>query len=59
MLCFLMVVCVQVVVFLFGYVNFMVEIEIEGMDFFDLVDGEGNVLIQVYGVDVVNVEVWV
>ena len=46
--------CVQVVVPLFGHAN--PTAETEEMDFLDLVDGEGNVLIQAKGVDAVNAE---
>ena len=46
--------CVLVVVPLHGYAN--PTAETEEMDFLDLVDGEGNVLIQARGVDAVNAE---
>ena len=46
--------CVLVVVPLFGHAN--PTAETEEMDFLDLVDGEGNVLIQARGVDAVNAE---
>ncbi|WP_006849970.1 hypothetical protein [Synechococcus sp. WH 8109] len=52
----LMVACVQAVVPLLGHANPTAETETEGMDFLDLVDGEGNVLIQAHGVDAVNAE---
>ena len=55
MLRFLMVACVLVVVPLQGHAN--PTAETEEMDFLDLVDGEGNVLIQARGVDAVNAEV--
>ena len=47
--------CVLVVVPLQGHAN--PTAETEEMDFLDLVDGEGNVLIQAQGVDAVNAEV--
>ena len=50
----LMVACVLVVVPLQGHAN--PTAETEEMDFLDLVDGEGNVLIQARGVDAVNAE---
>ena len=46
--------CVLVIVPLHGYAN--PTAETEEMDFLDLVDGEGNVLIQAQGVDAVNAE---
>ena len=46
--------CVLVVVPLQGHAN--PTAETEEMDFLDLVDGEGNVLIQARGVDAVNAE---
>ena len=46
--------CVLVVVPLQGHAN--PAAETEEMDFLDLVDGEGNVLIQARGVDAVNTE---
>ena len=48
--------CVLVVVPLFGHANPTAETETKEMDFLDLVDGEGNVLIQARGVDAVNAE---
>ena len=50
----LLMACVLVVVPLHGYAN--PTAETEEMDFLDLVDGEGNVLIQARGVDAVNAE---
>ena len=50
----LMVACVLAVVPLLGHAN--PTAEIDEMDFLDLVDGEGNVLIQAQGVDAVNAE---
>ena len=52
----LMVAYVLVVVPLQGHANPTAETETEEMDFLDLVDGEGNVLIQAQGVDAVNAE---
>ena len=52
----LLMACVLVVVPLFGHANPTAETETEEMDFLDLVDGEGNVLIQARGVDAVNAE---
>ena len=46
--------CVLVVVPLQGHAN--PTAETEEMDFLDLVDGEGNVLIQARGVDAVDAE---
>ena len=48
----LLMACVLVVVPLQGHAN--PTAETEEMDFLDLVDGEGNVLIQARGVDAVN-----
>ena len=50
----LLMACVLVIVPLHGYAN--PTAETEEMDFLDLVDGEGNVLIQAQGVDSVNAE---
>ena len=50
----LMVACVLAVVPLHGHAN--PTAETDEMDFLDLVDGEGNVLIQAQGVDAVNAE---
>ena len=50
----LMVACVLVVVSLQGHAN--PTDEIEEMDFLDMVDSEGNVLIQAQGDDAVNAE---
>ena len=50
----LMVACVLAVVPLHGHANPMAETD--EMDFLDLVDGEGNVLIQAQDVDAVNAE---
>ena len=50
----LMVACLLVVVPLQGQSNPKAEIETEEIDFLDMVDGEGNVLIQAQGVDAVN-----
>ena len=50
----LLMACVLVVVPLQGHAN--PTAETEEMDFLDLVDGEGNVLIQARGVDAVNAE---
>ena len=50
----LLMACVLVVVPLHGYAN--PTAETEKMDFLNLVDGEGNVLIQARGVDAVNAE---
>ena len=50
----LLMACVLVVVPLQGHAN--PTAETEEMDFLDLVDGEGNVLIQDRGVDAVNAE---
>ena len=50
----LMVACVLVVVPLPSHAN--PTAETEEMDFLDLVDGEGNVLLQAQGVDAVNAE---
>ena len=52
----LMVACVLVSVPLFGHAKPTAETETKEMDFLDLVDGEGNVLIQAQGVDAVNAE---
>ena len=52
----LMVACVLVVVPLLGHAN--PTAETEEMDFLDILDGEGNVLIQAQGVDAVNAEAW-
>ena len=46
--------CVLVVVPLLGHAN--PTAETKEMDFLDLVDGEGNVLIQARGVDAFNAE---
>ena len=54
MLRFLLIACVVAVVPLQGHAN--PTAEIEENDFLDLVDGEGNVLIQERGVDAVNAE---
>ena len=54
MLRFLLMACVVAVVPLQGHAN--PTAEAEEMDFLDLVDGEGNVLIQANGVDAVNTE---
>ena len=48
----LLMACVLVVVPLLGHAN--PTAETEEMDFLDLVDGEGNVLIQARGVDAVD-----
>ena len=50
----LLMACVLVVVPLLGHAN--PTAETEETDFLDLVDGEGNVLIQARGVDAVNAE---
>ena len=50
----LLMACVLVVVPLQGHAN--PTAETEEMNFLDLVDGEGNVLIQARGVDAVNAE---
>ena len=50
----LLMACVLVVVPLHGYAN--PTAETEEMAFLDLVEGEGNVLIQAKGVDAVNAE---
>ena len=50
----LLLACAQVVVPLQGHTN--PTAETEEMHFLDLVDGEGNVLIQARGVDAVNAE---
>ena len=50
----LLMACLLVVVPLQGHAN--PTAEPEEMDFLDLVDGEGNVLIQARGVDAVNAE---
>ena len=50
----LLMACVLVIVPLQGHAN--PTGETEEMDFLDLVDGEGNVLIQARGVDAVNAE---
>ena len=52
MLRYLMVTCVLMVVPLQGHAN--PTAETDEMDFLDLVNGEGNVLIQAQGVDSVN-----
>ena len=57
MLRFLLMACVVAVVPLQGHANPTLkskQVETEEMDFLDLVDGEGNVLIQAQGVDAVN-----
>ena len=54
MLRFLLIACVVAVVPLQGHAN--PTGEIEENDFLDLVDGDGNVLIQERGVDAVNAE---
>ena len=54
MLGFLLMACVVAVVPLQGHAN--PTAETKEMDFLDLVDGEGNVLIQAQGVDAVNAE---
>ena len=54
MLRFLLMACVVAVVPLQGHAN--PTAETKEMDFLDLVDGEGNVLIQAQGVDTVNAE---
>tara|TARA_B100002051_G_scaffold139769_1_gene132761 strand:+ start:692 stop:961 length:270 start_codon:yes stop_codon:yes gene_type:complete len=54
MLRFLLMACVVAVVPLQGHAN--PAIETKEMDFLDLVDSEGNVLIQAKGVDAVNAE---
>ena len=54
MLRFLLIACVVAVVPLQGHAN--PTAEIEENDFLDLVDGDGNVLIQERGVDAVNAE---
>ena len=59
MLRFLLMACVVAVVPLQGHANPTLkseEVETEEMDFLDLVDGEGNVLVQARGVDAVNAE---
>ena len=48
--------CVLAVVPLQGHANSTAETK--EMDFLDLVDGEGNVLIKAKGVDAVNAEAW-
>ena len=50
----LMVACMLAVVPLHGHAN--PTAETDEMDFLDLVDGEGNMLIQAQGVDAVNAE---
>ena len=52
----LMVACVLVVVPLQGHAKPTADTETEEMDFLDMVDGEGNVLIQAQSVDAVNAE---
>ena len=52
----LIVACELVVVHLQGHANPTAETEIKEMDFLNMVDGEGNVLIQAQGVDAVNAE---
>ena len=54
MLRFLLTACLVAAVPLQGHAN--PTAETEEMDFLDLVDGEGNVLIQAHGVDAVNAE---
>ena len=54
MLRFLLMACVVAVVPLQGHAN--TAVETKEMDFLDLVDGEGNVLIQAQDVDAVNAE---
>ena len=54
MLRFLLMACVVAVAPLQGHAN--PTAETKEMDFLDLVDGEGNVLIQAQGVDAVNAE---
>ena len=54
MLRYLMVTCVPMVVPLQGHAN--PTAETDEMDFLDLVNGEGNVLVQAQGVDAVNAE---
>ena len=54
MLRFLLIVCVVAVVPLHGHAN--PTEETKENDFLDLVDGDGNVLIQARGVDAVNAE---
>ena len=54
MLRFLLIVCVVAVVPLHGHANSTEETKEN--DFLDLVDGDGNVLIQARGVDAVNAE---
>ena len=54
MLRFLLMFCVVAVAPLQGHAN--PTVETEEMDFLDLVDDEGNVLIQAIGVDAVNAE---
>ena len=54
MLRFVLIACVVALVPLQGHAN--PTAETEEMDFLDLVDGEGNVLIQAEGVDAVNTE---
>ena len=54
MLRFLLTACVVVMAPLYGHAN--PRAEIEENDFLDLVDGDGNVLIQARGVDAVNAE---
>ena len=54
MLRFLLMACVVAVIPLQGHAN--PTAETKEMDFLDLVDGEGNVLIQPQGVDAVNAE---
>ena len=56
MLRLLMVACLLVVVPLQGHANPTAETETEEMDFLDMVDGEGNVLVKARGVDGVNAE---
>ena len=54
MLRFLLIACAVAMLPLQGYAN--PAAEIEENDFLDLVDGDGNVLIQARGVDAVNAE---
>ncbi|AII48874.1 hypothetical protein KR52_06930 [Synechococcus sp. KORDI-52] len=54
MLRFVLIACVMALVPVQGQA--MPTAEIEENDFLDLVDGEGNVLIQAQGVDAVNAE---
>ena len=56
MLRLLMAACLLVVVPLQGHANPTAETETEEMDFLEMVDGEGNVLVKARGVDAVNAE---